>query len=210
MPLDLNEMDNVERLKEGAETILSGAGTLETLEQMQERVRQIAAGNSVPWHLSEKQVNLELFEVMRKVWNFSLGLEKTTKKSERGEYLGRLRYFCVGIVLYLVVERGVNETPEGEREEPLLEVEEDVVSENKLKTLSMSQLLKMALNSGKVCLDYVPDVEMAQSCFQIFNEHYGAVRRVEILSGDSAFPPWLVPQTIPFFPHPSDSRSKQG
>ena len=167
-------MDNVARLKEGAETILSGAGTIETLDQMQERVRQIAAGNSVPWHLSEKQVNLELFEVMRKVWNYSLALEKT-KKTERGEYLGRLRYFCVGIVLYLVVERGVNEASEGEREEPVLEVEEDIVSENRLKALSMFQLLKMALNSGKVCLDCVPDLEMAQSCFQIFNEHYGAV-----------------------------------
>ena len=102
-------MDCVERLAEGVEEILSGGGNLETLPKMQEHVCQIAAGN-VPWHLSDKQLNAELFEVLRRVWNFSLSLENaTTNKSERGEYFGMLRYFCVGIALYLVVERGIND-----------------------------------------------------------------------------------------------------
>ena len=170
-------MDSVEKLKECTDSILAGDGTTETLSQMQEYVIQIAAG-SVPWHLSEKQLNLELFDVLRKLWNFSLSLEKTTKKAERGEYFGMLRYFCVGIVLFLVVERGINEDGDADKEEQqqlIPEEEDDAASANKLKALSMFQLLKMTLNTGKVCLDHVPDAEKAQHCFQIVSQHYGKV-----------------------------------
>ena len=177
-------MDSVEKLKESTDSILAGEGTLETLTRMREYVCQIAGG-SVPWHMSEKQLNLELFDVLRRVWNFSLRLERTTKKTERGEYFGMLRYFCVGIVLFLVVERGVNEAVDPEKKEqqqqyiPGAEEEDDnddVTTANKLKALSTFQLLKMTLNAGRVCLDYVPDAEKAQHCFQIVNEHYGKVR----------------------------------
>lgn len=169
-------MDCVERLKEGVEEILSDAGTLETLSRMQERVCQIAAG-SVPWHLSEKQLNAELFDVLRRVWNFSLGLENTTKKSERGEYFGMLRYFCVGVVLYLVVERGINDDADSESANEYgvgYEDDEGIVA--KMKAMTVFQMLRMTLHTGRVCMEYVPDAEKAQFCYKIVIQQYIKVR----------------------------------
>jgi len=169
----------VERLAEGVEEILSGGGSLETLSKMQEHVCQIAAGN-VPWHLSEKQLNAELFKVLRRVWNFSLSLENaTTNKSERGEYFGMLRYFCVGIALYLVVERGINDVNNGEGEggnEYGAGFEEEEGTEARMKALTIFQLLKMTLHTGRVCLECVSDAEKAQFCFQIVIQQYSKIR----------------------------------
>ena len=177
-------MDCVEELKEGAEEIVSGAGNLETLSRMQERVCQIAGG-SAPWHLSESQLNAELFDVLRKVWNFSLGLEKTTttttlKRPDDAEYFGMLRYFCVGVVLYLVVERGINDAVEDEDDDDVVGNDGEVTATKmNATTLSFFQLLRMTLHTGRVCLECVEDLEKAQFCFQIVIQHYGKVRRAK-------------------------------